>query len=130
MTEKLELYKCEICGNMVEVVLSGVGELVCCGEPMEKLKPKTDELDPALKEKHIPVVNRLDDGIEVVVGSNLHPMEENHYIQFVEITSPDKKSVTRKYFEPHEMPILEYKCKCPTPTATEYCNIHGLFESM
>ncbi len=129
MTEKLELYRCEICGNMVEVVISGVGELVCCGKPMKKLTPKNDEVEKDMMEKHMPTINRTDDGFEVVVGSNTHPMEPEHYIQFIEVHSDDAKCIKRVYFEPHEVPILESKCKCATPHARAYCNIHGLYRS-
>ncbi len=129
MTEKLELYRCEVCGNIVEVVISGVGELVCCGKPMKKLTPKNDEVEQDMMEKHKPTINRTDEGFEVIVGSNTHPMELEHYIQFIEVHSEDSKCIKRVYFEPHEVPILESKCKCATPHARAYCNIHGLYRS-
>ncbi len=126
MTEKLDLYKCNICGNFVEVVFSGEGELVCCGQPMEKLvaKKHTEEM---LDEKHVPVLEKTENGYDIRVGSVIHPMEENHYITFIEAISNDKKYVKRKYLEPHEQPILNLKCSCDKVVAREFCNIHGLW---
>ena len=128
MTEKLEMYKCNICGNLVEVVLSGKGELVCCGEPMEKMFEKTQD-EEMRGEKHVPVVSKNGDELEIRVGSIPHPMEENHYIQFIEVNSPDKRYVKRKYLYPNEEPVLKYKCNCAKVEARELCNIHGLWIS-
>ena len=95
MTEKLQLYHCQICTNLTEVIVSGVGELVCCGKPMVLMEPqKMDE--EMLHEKHVPVFTKVDDGsVEIRVGSIPHPMENEHYIQFIEAISQDKKSVQR-----------------------------------
>lgn len=128
MTEKLELYKCNVCGNVIEVVLSGVGELVCCNQLMEKLEEQAIG-DEMVQEKHVPIVNVVDDGIEIRVGSVPHPMIEEHYIQFVEAHSKDKKYVKRKYLTPNEEPVLKLKCNCSDIIARELCNIHGLWIS-
>lgn len=128
MTKKLEFYKCNICGNYVEVVLEGEGELVCCGQPMELQTPKTQD-EEMRGEKHVPVVSKNGEELEVRVGSIPHPMEDEHYIQFIEVNSPDKRYVKRKYLYPHEEPVLKYKCHCDKVEARELCNIHGLWKS-
>ncbi len=125
MTNKLELYRCNVCGNIVEVVISGQGELVCCGENMEKLTPKTQD---EMKEKHVPVFETTENGVIVKIGEFPHPMEEEHHIQFVEVISGDNKYVKRKYFMAGDEPILKIKCDCKNGlSAIEYCNIHGLW---
>ena len=82
MTEKLQVYKCEICGNIVEVLHEGNGELVCCGEPMKLLVENTVD---AAREKHVPVIEKTASGVKVMVGSAPHPMEESHYIEWIEV---------------------------------------------
>lgn len=127
MTKKLELYKCNVCGNMVEVVLEGAGELVCCGEPMECLTANTTDGDG---EKHVPVFEKRDDEIFVRIGSKPHPMTNEHYIQFIEVISNDAVYTKRKYLQPEEEPLLKLKgYDKGEMTAKEYCNIHGLWES-
>lgn len=128
MTEKLELYRCNICGNLVEVVLSGEGELVCCSQPMEKLREQMQG-EEMLKEKHVPVITKTVDGVEIKIGSEPHPMEEKHHIMFIEVNSADKRYVKRKYLLPHESPGLNLKCSCDKVVARELCNIHGLWVS-
>ncbi|MBQ8669012.1 desulfoferrodoxin FeS4 iron-binding domain-containing protein [bacterium] len=129
MSKRLDLYKCNICGNLVEVVLSGVGELVCCGEPMEYLDAKSN--DSEYGEKHVPVfVDTDENGIEVRVGSTLHPMTEEHYIQFIETISEDKNKICRQYLSPQTSPIMVLKDKADIKNAREYCNLHGLWESV
>ncbi len=127
MTKKLDIYKCEICGNLIEVVLSGVGELVCCGQPMALQIPnKTD----AAAEKHVPFFVKKDSELEVRVGSVLHPMTEEHYIQFIEVVSKDGRYVKRKYLYPNEEPIFALRCyDIGDLTAREFCNLHGLWEA-
>lgn len=126
MTERLELYKCNICGNMVEVVLPGVGELVCCGEPMEYLEAK--QSDSEYGEKHVPVFQYSEgDGVEVRVGSELHPMTNEHYIQFIETISEDKTRSELQYLTPQDQPIMQIKDKMNVKKARTYCNIHGLW---
>ena len=126
MTKKLELYKCEICGNIVEIVLAGEGELVCCGQPMNLLEEQSMQ-DEMLQEKHVPVIKMEEDNIEIRVGSIQHPMTEEHYIQFIEAYSKDKRYVKRKYLFPNEEPVLKLKCNCKDTIARELCNIHGLW---
>lgn len=126
MTKILEMYKCNICGNIVEVVASGYGELVCCGEPMEHLKEHTKE-EEMLGEKHIPFVTKSDNGFEIKVGSIPHPMTDEHYIMFIEANSPDKRYVKRKYLYPGEEPEMNLKCACDDVVVRELCNIHGLW---
>lgn len=126
MTQRLELYKCEVCGNLVEVVIEGGGALVCCSQPMKLIEPKKEEID--LSEKHLPDFRRMAEELVVEVGSVPHPMTEEHYIQFIEVHSKDKKYVKRKYLTPQEEPTLTLKCKDIGPLdAVELCNIHGLW---
>lgn len=126
MTNKLEMYKCGICGNFVEVVLPGIGELVCCGQPMNLLKANSTD---AASEKHVPFLLKKDEELEVRVGSVLHPMTDEHYIQFIEVISDDEKYVKRKYLYPSEDPIFPLKCyDIGKLTAREHCNLHGLWE--
>lgn len=129
MTKILEFYKCNICGNFVEVVLPGEGELVCCSQPMEKMREQTEK-EEMLSEKHVPVIKKTQEGVEVRIGSMPHPMEDNHYIMFIETNSEDKRYVKRKYLYPHEEPVLKLKCDCNEKiVARELCNIHGLWMS-
>lgn len=128
MTERLELYKCNICGNLVEVILSGVGELVCCGEPMEYLESKKQ--DSEFGEKHVPVFATTDDkGEEVRVGAQLHPMTNEHYIQFIETISEGKKRAELQFLSSEDEPIMLLKDKLGINSARAFCNIHGLWES-
>lgn len=123
MAEKLGVYKCEICGNIVEVVHEGKGELVCCGKPMKYMK--AGEIDAA-QEKHVPVVERTVDGFKVSVGSVAHPMEEKHYIEWIEIIADGK--AYREFLKPGDVPEAEFCIKADQVTAREYCNIHGLWK--
>lgn len=128
MTKKLELYRCEMCGNLVEVVLEGVGELICCGEPMKPVEAQKEE---TMAEKHVPVFEKTEDnGLLVKIGSVPHPMTEEHFIQFIEVCSKDKKYIKRKYLNPNEAAELKLKClDIDSLTAIEFCNIHGLWEA-
>ncbi|HET58409.1 MAG TPA: desulfoferrodoxin [Deltaproteobacteria bacterium] len=123
MAEKLGVYKCEICGNIVEVVHEGKGELVCCGKPMKYMK--AGEIDAA-QEKHVPVVEKTADGFKVSVGSVAHPMEEKHYIEWIEIIADGK--AYREFLKPGDVPEAEFCIKADQVTAREYCNIHGLWK--
>ena len=127
MTEKLELYKCNICGNIIEVVHAGIGELVCCSMPMELLQEHST--DEEIHEKHVPVVVMEGDNKIIRVGSIPHPMEKEHYIIFIEAISPDKKYLKRKFLMPNEEPKMELKHQCHYDKfiARELCNIHGLW---
>jgi len=127
MTNKLEMYKCAVCGNFVEVVLSGAGELVCCGQPMNLLKANTTD---AATEKHVPFFVKKDNELEVRIGSTLHPMTDEHYIQFIEVVSEDERYVKRKYLYPTDEPIFPLKgYDIGDLTAREHCNLHGLWEA-
>lgn len=124
MTKRLEVYKCEICGNIVEVLNAGEGELVCCGQPMKLMTENTVD---AAKEKHVPVIEKVDGGIKVSVGSVAHPMEEKHYIQWIEIVADGK--AYRQFLNPGDKPEAVFTTAATGITAREYCNIHGLWKS-
>lgn len=124
MAEKLEIYKCEVCGNIVEVVHGGKGELVCCGKPMVLQKENTVD---ASKEKHVPVVEKVGDGIKVKVGSAAHPMEEKHFIEWIEVISDGK--AWRQFLNPGEAPEALFQSAGVQVTARAYCNIHGLWKA-
>ena len=127
MTKKLNLYRCEICGNIVEVVIDGEGSLVCCGKDMALLKSQSTD---GTLEKHVPIVENLGTSHVVKIGSMPHPMTDEHYIQFIEIISNDKRYVKRKYLNPDEEPEMVIKClQDSTFEAREYCNIHGLYSN-
>jgi superoxide reductase len=124
MAEKLEIYKCEVCGNIVEVLHSGKGELICCGQPMKLIKENTTD---AAKEKHVPVVEKTRDGFKVKVGSVAHPMEEKHYIEWIEIIADGK--AYRQFLNPGDAPEALFKIDAKQVIAREYCNIHGLWKA-
>ena len=124
MTELKQVYRCNLCGNMVEVVHAGDGELVCCGQPMELLHEKTDE---AGKEKHVPVIEKTETGVRVKVGSVPHVMEEKHYIEWIELIADSR--VYRKFLQPGNNAEAEFKVESDELTAREYCNLHGLWRS-
>jgi superoxide reductase len=127
MTKKLELYKCSICGNLIEVVLEGEGELVCCGEIMEQL---TSDNHSGSVEAHKPIIESFEDKKTVRIGQTPHPMTKEHHIEFIEVISPDEKYVKRKYLNPEEEAILEFECTCKSGfSAREICNLHGLWEN-
>lgn len=119
-----EIYKCNICGNIVELVKVGGGDLVCCGEPMEKLSEKTQD---AGLEKHVPVVEKAGNALKVKVGSVPHPMEPAHHIQFIEVLADGK--VYRKHLEAGQKPEAEFTVTAETFTVREYCNLHGLWKA-
>jgi superoxide reductase len=123
MAGKLEVYKCKACGNIVEVLFGGTGELVCCNEPMEKLEEKTAD---AATEKHVPVIEKIDGGIKVKVGSVPHPMEEKHYIEWIEVLADGK--AYRQFLEPGNAPEAVFDIEATDVTAREHCNIHGLWK--
>src|SRR3712207_3040381 len=104
MTKRNEIYKCNLCGNITEVVIEGGGELLCCGEPMQLLKENTTD---GAKEKHVPVIEKIEGGYRVSVGSVEHPMTAEHYIQWIELITED--GVLRKYLKPEDKPVAEFK---------------------
>lgn len=124
MTKKLEVYKCEVCGNIVEVLHEGKGELVCCGQPMKLFKENTVD---AAKEKHVPVIEKTADGFLVKVGSVAHPMEEKHYIEWIELVADGK--AYRAFLKPGDVPQALFCIDATEVTAREYCNLHGLWKA-
>ncbi len=123
-TQKLEVYKCEVCGNIVEVIHEGKGQLVCCGQPMKLYEENT--VDAAV-EKHVPVVEKIDGGYKVKVGSVLHPMEEAHYIEWIELIADGK--AYRQFLKPGQAPEAVFLIEASEIIAREYCNLHGLWKS-
>jgi superoxide reductase len=124
MTKMNEVYKCEVCGNIVQVLHTGEGELVCCGQPMVKLDEQTADFKT---EKHVPVIEKQDDGFLVKVGSVPHPMEEKHYIEWIELIA-DGVSY-RKYLEPGDAPEAYFCTDAKEVSAREYCNVHKLWRN-
>jgi superoxide reductase len=124
MTKRLQIYKCEICGNIVEVLHEGAGELVCCGQPMKLLVENTTE---AAKEKHVPVIEKTVSGVKVKVGSVAHPMEEKHYIEWIEIIADGK--AYRQFLKPGDTPEAIFDIKANKIEAREHCNLHGLWKA-
>lgn len=124
MAEKNQIYKCAICGNIVEVNYAGVGELACCGQGMELLEPKAKETEG--KEKHVPVIEKTDTGYKVKVGSVPHPMQAEHYIQWIEILADGISYKT--FLQPGQAPEAEFCVKAEKITARIYCNVHGLWQ--
>ena len=120
MAKKLEVYKCEICGNIVEVLHGGAGELVCCGKSMKLMAENTVD---AAKEKHVPVIEKTDKGVLVKVGSVAHPMEEKHYIEWIELLADGK--AYRQFLNPGEKPEALFEIQADNVSAREYCNLHG-----
>ena len=123
MAKKLEIYKCELCGNIVEVLHGGAGELSCCGEAMKLYEENTVD---AAKEKHVPVIEKTGDGYKVMVGSVAHPMEEKHYIEWIELIADGK--AYRQFLNPGDTPEAFFKIDADQVTAREYCNLHGLWK--
>ena len=124
MAKRLEVYKCDVCGNIIEVLHAGKGNLVCCGKPMNLLVENTVD---AAKEKHVPVIEKVDGGVKVKVGEVAHPMEEKHWIEWVEIIADGK--TYRQYLNPGEVPEAIFNVTADQITAREYCNIHGLWKA-
>ena len=123
MPEIHQIYKCEVCGNIVEVMHGGKGELVCCGKPMKLFKEGA--VDAAL-EKHVPVIEKTQKGFKVTVGSVAHPMEEKRYIEWIEAVADGK--VYKQFLKPGDAPEAEFCVEADRITAREYCNIHGLWK--
>ncbi len=124
MAKKTQVYKCEVCGNIVEVLHGGAGELVCCGKPMNLFDEKT--ADSAV-EKHVPIIEKTDEGYKVTVGSTIHPMLDKHYIEWIELAA-DGKSY-KQYLKPGDEPVAYFYVKADKVSAREYCNLHGLWKS-
>lgn len=124
MAEKLQVYRCNLCGNIVEVMSPGAGILVCCKQPMELLGENTTD---AAQEKHVPVIEKSDTGITVKVGSVPHPMVDDHYIQWIELIADGE--VHRKFLKPGEAPEAVFNVKAENVVAREYCNLHGQWKA-
>ena len=124
MPEQRQIYKCETCGNIVEVLKGGQGDLICCGESMQLLSEKSEEEG---QEKHLPVIEKTEHGFKVKVGSVPHPMEENHYIEWIELIAGDK--AYRQFLNPGDAPEAFFAVDADQVSAREFCNIHGLWRS-
>lgn len=124
MAEKLQVYKCELCGNIVEVLHAGAGDLVCCGQPMRLM---TENMVDAAKEKHVPVIEKIAGGYKVKVGAVPHPMEEKHYIEWIELLADGK--AYRQFLSPGEAPEAVFAVEAANVSAREYCNLHGLWRA-
>lgn len=128
MTEKLQLYRCNICNNLVEVLIEGNGELICCDHPMELITEHESEVKE-LNDKHVPVIEKTIEGVNVRVGAVKHPMTEEHHIIFIQAISKDKKYIKTKYLDANKDEAeLNLKCNCPNIWSRALCNIHGLFK--
>ena len=124
MTKRLQIYKCEVCGNIVEIIHEGDGELVCCDQPMKLMEENTTD---AALEKHVPVIEKTESGIKVKVGSVPHPMQEEHYIELIELIADGR--AYRQFLNPGEEPEAVFNIEAQSVTAREYCNLHGLWKS-
>lgn len=124
MTKLREIYKCEICGNVVEVLHSGAPALVCCKQPMKLFVENTVD---AAKEKHVPAFEKTASGLNVKIGSVLHPMEEKHYIEWIEVIAGDR--TYRQHLKPGASPEAFFPIIDPKFTVREYCNLHGLWKA-
>ena len=131
MTKQKQIYKCNICGNITEVLHIGIGELICCGQPMELMIAKEKEEGT---EKHLPVIEELPanacrekDGFKIKIGETEHPMEKNHYIEWIEISAADGKS-GKKFLSPGDKPEADFYTRKKIVSVRAYCNIHGLWE--
>ncbi len=123
MTKRLQVYKCEVCGNIVEVLHDGPGQLVCCNQPMKLQEENTVD---AAKEKHVPVIEKTAEGILVKVGSVAHPMIDSHYIEWIQLLADGK--AYRQFLKPGEKPEAVFKVEGKDLSAREYCNLHGLWK--
>jgi superoxide reductase len=124
MTQLHQVYKCPVCGNIVEVLHTGEGELVCCGQPMELMTAKNNDEG---QEKHVPVIGKTDQGIKITVGSVEHPMEDQHYIEWIELIA-DGYSY-KQFLTPQDKPQTEFNIRAEQITARAYCNLHGLWQN-
>ena len=123
MAEKLQIYKCAACGNIVEVLHGGAGTMICCGASMQLLDEKTAD---AATEKHVPVIEKIDGGYKVKVGSVPHPMTEEHLIEWIELLADGK--AYRQFLEPGAEPEAVFGVQADSVSAREHCNVHGLWK--
>jgi len=124
MSKQKQVYRCNICGNMVEILQAGTGNLVCCGREMQLLEERIGDVGP---EKHIPIIEKSGPKLKVIVGEIPHPMEKDHHIEWIEIIRDDR--VYRKFLKPNDKPEAEFEIDTDKIMAREYCNIHGLWKS-
>ncbi len=124
MAQKLEVYRCNVCGNIVMVLHAGRGQLVCCNQPMELLQENTTD---AAQEKHVPVIEKVEGGFKIKVGSVPHPMEEKHYIEWIELQADGKSYI--QFLNPGDAPEAFFPVEAEKVTAREYCNLHGLWKA-
>ena len=131
MTDQNQIYKCEICGNIIEILHTGAGELVCCGQPMGLINEKTKDEG---QEKHVPVIEELPpnvcrgkDGAKIRMGEVEHPMDEDHYIEWIEIIADDDKR-GKRFLKPGDKPESKFYTRKKILGARAYCNIHGLWK--
>lgn len=125
MTKQYEVYKCSVCGNIVEVLHAAGGQLVCCGQPMKLQVPgETD----AATEKHVPVIEKIEGGYHVKVGSVEHPMQEAHWIEWIELICEECGKIQRKYLKPGDKPEADFITPSKKVLVREYCNLHGLWQ--
>ncbi len=124
MTKLNEIYRCNVCGNIVELIHASIGELVCCGQPMELLAENSVD---AATEKHVPVIEKTENGVRIKIGAVPHPMEEAHFIEWIEIIA-DGQSY-KKFLQPGDVPEAEFCISAEQIAAREYCNLHGLWRS-
>ena len=125
MANTLEIYKCELCGNIVEMMHGGKGKLVCCGQPMKLFVENTTD---ASQEKHVPVLEKIEGGFKITIGSIPHPMEEEHYIEWIELIAGG--NAYRHFLKPGDPPEAVFKIDAQNVTAREYCNLHGLWNGL
>lgn len=123
MTGMLQVYKCEKCGNIVEMLVPGRGEMYCCGELMKLMPEQTAD---ATKEKHVPIIEKIEGGYKVKVGSVPHPMLENHWITWIQLIAGDK--VYQEFLKPGMAPEATFYTDAEEVYAREFCNIHGLWK--
>ena len=125
MIQKLEIYKCTLCGNIIEVMHGGGGTLTCCGQEMLNMKENTVD---ASKEKHVPVITKIDNGYEIKVGEIEHPSDENHYIEWIEVALSDNRNL-KKFINSGESPIFQINPNSEIVLVRAYCNLHGLWKA-
>lgn len=123
--EKLQVYKCSLCGNVVELTFAGGGPLSCCGKPMNIQKENTTD---GSTEKHVPMIEKQANGYLIKVGSVAHPMLDNHYIEWIEVITSDGKCY-KKFLKPGDKPEAFFEIKDDKFIVREYCNIHGLWKN-
>ena len=122
--EKLQVYQCAVCGSMVEVIHPGGGTLVCCNQPMEAIVENTTD---AAQEKHVPVIEKVDGGVKVKVGSVAHPMQDDHYILWIELVAGGR--AYREFLKPGQEPEAVFCVEGDDLSARAHCNLHGLWKS-